>query len=373
MALIFITAIFLALYAALIAFYYKNWRLLKPFIATQKTSETFISVVVAARNEEAQVDQLLTSFKNQVYSLSKFEVIIVDDFSTDATAEKVKAFQLQNIMLLQPQGTAGSSSKKKAIETGVGFAKGELIVATDADCLHHPHWLQTINLFYQENRAAFIAGPVKLQHDGSLFQIFQSLDFLVLQGITAASVGAGVHSMCNGANLAYAKITFEEVNGFAGIDKIATGDDMLLMHKIKKQHPNKVFYLKSKEAIVVAEPMKSLATFVMQRKRWASKTLVYDDWRIIAVLFFVYCFNLLFFILLAASFFDARFLLASVTFILFKTFIEWRFVSSVTDFFDERKLMKWFLLFQPLHVFYTVLIGPISQMGKYEWKGRRTK
>ena len=373
MALIFITIIFLLLYTGLIAFYYKSWLKLTNYSATQSGEKTFISIVVAARNEEAHIPQLLTSLQNQLYPAAYFEIIVVDDFSTDSTAEKVKSFNLQNATLIHPDGDAASSSKKKAIETGVRFAMGELMVATDADCLHQPQWLSTINLFYKKNEAEFIAAPVKLAHDNSLLQIFQSLDFLVLQGITGASVGAGFHSMCNGANLAYIKKAFEEVNAFAGIDKIASGDDMLLMHKIKKQHPKKVFYLKSKEAIVVAEPMKNIAAFMMQRKRWASKTLVYDDWRIIAVLFFVYLFNLLFFILIAASFFNGKYLPVPIAFIILKACIEWRFVLSVAHFFEESKLMKWFLLFQPLHILYTVLIGPISQMGKYEWKGRRMK
>jgi hypothetical protein len=95
-------------------------------------------------------------------------------------------------------------------------------------------WLGTIEEFKRETEATLIAAPVSLQYNNSLLQIFQSLDFMVLQGITAASVYKGIHSMANGANLAYEKKTFDEVNGFSGIDNIASGDDMLLMHKIKQ-------------------------------------------------------------------------------------------------------------------------------------------
>ena len=73
------------------------------------------------------------------------------------------------------------------------------------------------------------------------------MDFMVLQGITGAVVYKNNLSMCNGANLAYEKKAFYEVNGFAGIDHIASGDDMLLMHKIWKKYPDRVHYLKSKE------------------------------------------------------------------------------------------------------------------------------
>ena len=80
--------------------------------------------------------------------------------------------------------------------------------------------------------------------------VFQSLDFLSLQGITAASVFSRFHTMCNGANLAYEKKVFEEAGGFNGIDQVASGDDMLLMHKIYLLYPDKVMYCLSPDVIV---------------------------------------------------------------------------------------------------------------------------
>ncbi len=132
------------------------------------------------------------------------------------------------------------------MEIAIGLAKGSLIVTTDADCLVQPEWLRTIASFYEEFSPVFIAAPVvycnPLPGD-SLFKkflkIFQSLDFMTLQGITGASVYKKFHNMCNGANLAYEKKAFYEAGGFEGIDQIASGDDMLLMHKIHKIYPGK--------------------------------------------------------------------------------------------------------------------------------------
>ncbi|HJW17780.1 MAG TPA: glycosyltransferase family 2 protein, partial [Flavisolibacter sp.] len=264
-------------------------------------------------------------------------------------------------------------SKKKAIEAGICNARGELIVTTDADCLLPVNWLHTISNYYNNKNASFIAAPVKYSHDNSFFQVFQALDFMTLQGITAASVSSGFHNMCNGANLAYRKQSFEAVNGFDGIDKVASGDDMLLMHKIWKQDPDKVFYLKSKDAIVSTQPMPSWKAFYSQRKRWASKTMVYEDYRIVGVLAFIYLFNCLFFVWLITAFWHPINIVYAFAFLLLKTLIEWPFVRSVAQFYDEQRLMKYFLLFQPVHVLYTVVVGLTSQLGSYEWKGRRTK
>jgi cellulose synthase/poly-beta-1,6-N-acetylglucosamine synthase-like glycosyltransferase len=316
---------------------------------------------------------LLDALARQSFPRNFFEVIIVDDFSTDNTGGIAKEHPFPNVMLLQPSIDASSSSKKKAIEAGIQQAKGELIVTTDADCEPGTQWLKTIHDFYVQTNASFIAAPVKFTHDANVLQIFQSLDFMVLQGITAASVAADFHTMCNGANLAYKRSSFIDVKGFEGIDKVATGDDMLLMYKIRKQDPSRVHYLKSKDAIIVTQPMPSWKSFFMQRKRWASKTLVYDDYRIIAVLAFVYLLNCLFFVLIVASFFNPVYWWYVLSFWLIKTIIEWPFVNAVARFYNEKILMNSFLFFQPLHMFYTVFVGLISQFGKYEWKGRKTK
>ena len=171
-----------------------------------------------------------------------------------------------------------NSYKKKAIETAIGLAKGSLIVTTDADCIVQPEWLKTIASYYENSGAVFIAAPV-VYNDPSpgdsffkkFFKIFQSLDFMTLQGITGASVYKKFHNMCNGANLAYEKKVFHEVGGFEGIDNIASGDDMLLMHKIQKLYPDKIKYLKSTNVIVQTQPAETVKEFINQRIRWASK------------------------------------------------------------------------------------------------------
>src|SRR5206468_11041876 len=111
--------------------------------------------------------------------------------------------------------------KKKAIEIAISKAKGELIVITDADCLVPLTWLSSIVKFYETFNPVFIAAPVTFYEEDNFLKVFQSLDFMTLQGITGASVYKKFHQMCNGANLAYQKKIFYEVDGFRGIDKIA--------------------------------------------------------------------------------------------------------------------------------------------------------
>ena len=370
--LLLVTVFFLSLYALLIFFYFYHWLRTKEFIPGT-ASATHISVIVAARNEEKNIKALLNALSVQTYSPNHFEVIIVNDFSTDRTADNVAPFLSHRVQLIQPEVTPGKSSKKKAIEAGVKNAKGELIVVTDADCIPGKEWLSQISCFQQTHNSMFIAAPVKLKTNSSLLGIFQSLDFITLQGITAASAQANVHSMCNGANLAYQSSVFFEVEGFSGIDKLASGDDMLLMYKIWKKYPEGVHYLKNKKAIVETEPMHTWKDFFLQRKRWSSKASYYQDWRISLVLLFVYLFNLFFFVLLAACVYDSKYLSTLVLYVIGKLLIETPMVYAVAKFFDQQRLIIYFPFLQPLHIIYTVVVGFVSQFGTYSWKGRNTK
>jgi cellulose synthase/poly-beta-1,6-N-acetylglucosamine synthase-like glycosyltransferase len=376
----FLFLLLMVVYAVLINYYHKAWNQLPEFAVPEKQAAVFISVIIAARNEEKNIPKLLQSLQDQQYPKHLYEVIIIDDHSTDNSWQllqelhfdqlQVKALALKDFI---EERSAIGSYKKKAIETGINAASGQLIVTTDADCRFNVHWLQSIAAFYEANDAKFIAAPVTFYNQRTLLSVFQTLDFLTLQGITAASVYKRFHSMCNGANLAYEKSAFYEVNGFNNIDSIASGDDMLLMHKIFRQYPEKVYYLKNRQAIVTTEPAASWKQFFHQRIRWASKADKYDDKRIFWVLLLVYLLNVCFLAGAIASFWNSTWLLLVLLLLLAKVLIEFPFVNSVAIFFGQQRLMKYFPFLQPMHIGYTIIAGWLGKFGHYEWKGRRIK
>ncbi len=383
--LITVTGLFLA-YATMIIYYRQAWLSAPDFSAagSGKTSSTKITVIIPARNEEANIGACLHSLSAQSLSPELFEILVVDDHSADATAAVVQQLSIPNVRLIGLQEHVRdpiNSYKKKAIEVAIEQSKGRLIVTTDADCILPKQWLETIAAFYESHHPSFIAAPVNINPGNSFIGIFQSLDFMTLQGITGASVHKKIHSMCNGANLAYEKEAFEEVNGFKGIDTIASGDDMLLMHKIYLRNKNGVSFLKSKEAIVETAAEKTIRGFFNQRIRWASKADKYDDKRILPVLVVVYFFNLLMLVLPVISVFCniqlSTFNIQLSTFqywaliFLLKIIIELFFLFPVAGFFNQRKLLWWFPLMQPFHILYTVIAGFLGKFGKYRWKGRK--
>jgi len=371
MILLYIIIALFAAYSLLIIYYWLAWRSIPGFKILPTSPHTKISVIIPARNEEANIGMLLDALKKQSYPEELFEVIVVDDHSTDATADIVRQYSFVKLIQLKEQGI--NSYKKKAIETGIAAATGDLIITTDADCVLPADWLKIIASFKEEQKSVLITSPVVIDCNSSLLEVFQAMDFMVLQGITGATVHKKKLTMCNGANLAYERKVFNEVNGFAGIDHIASGDDMLLMHKIWKKYPDRVHYLKSKDAMVATQPMKTWKSFFNQRIRWASKAKNYDDKRILPVLLLVYFFNLSFLVLAVAGFFCTHYWLCLGALWIAKTILEFPFFISLTDFFGKRWAIKLFFFFQPLHIIYTIVSGLFGQFGKYEWKGRRVK
>ena len=377
---VLIFVILLTCYLFLIEFYRKSWNQVPEFNPEGPGDEPFISVVVPVRNEETNLETLFDSLLQQTYSRRRFEIVIVDDHSTDRSWDLIQTLSespldIQAVRLARENHKPETliAHKKFAIEKGIENARGELIVTTDADCVFDPQWLFSIASFYVATKAKFIAAPVKIRTHYSLLSIFQSLDFLTLQGITGASVYKRFHTMCNGANLAYEKAAFYEVKGFSGVDDIASGDDMLLMYKIYKQHPGDVHYLKSKNAIVTTNPVTSWKDFFNQRVRWASKATHYDDKKIFWILLLVYGTNLCFLILAIASFWKATWFVFFILLLVAKILVEFPFVNAVAIFFGEKKLMRYFPLMQPLHILYTIIAGWFGKFGTYEWKGRRIK
>jgi len=372
------TTILLLAYCGLLLYYLGGWRRLQnSYVNLEFKPSTGISVLIPARNEEENLPALLDGLYSQHYPNDLYEVIVLDDFSDDRTAQLTEKYGGNFLTLSLSEHLDGkiNSYKKKAIELGIGRSHGDLIVTTDADCLVKNNWLHCIAMEYEEKRSSMIVMPVKMTGNPGFLSVFQSLDFMSLQGVTAASAGLGQTIMCNGANLAYEKKSFNEVRGFEGIDELASGDDMMLLHKMSAAG-KKISYLKNAETIVSTKPMTTINDFINQRVRWASKSTRYSNRVILQVLILIYFLNLLLLIipfLILFGGFDKWFVLYWLGLIIVKTMIELVFLWPVAGFYKQRNLLAWFPLAQPFHILYTVIAGFLGIIGKYTWKGRSVK
>ncbi|CAF3786738.1 unnamed protein product [Rotaria sp. Silwood1] len=335
-------------------------------------------IIIPARNEENNIAKCLNTIVAQNYPKELFEVIVINDHSTDKTLEIIEDFanRFQNIKLINLKdellNKPLNAYKKKAIEIAINKANGNWIVTTDADCEVQQNWLLHFDDYIEHTNSLFVAAPVIFSNNKTIVSQFQYIDFMALQAATAATVSVSLHCMCNGANLAYEKNTFFEVGGFKGIDNIASGDDMLLMNKIKLKHKDKIGYLFCKESIVTTLPMPTWKSFINQRIRWASKADKYDDKSLLPVLLMVYLFNLSLVTMFFWGVINSKILLCFFVFFLIKTLVEWTFIKPASLFFGKIRLLQ-FTLLQPLHIIYIVVAGWLGKFGTYKWKDRKVQ
>lgn len=334
--------------------------------------KTKISVLIAARNEEQQIGVCLDTIINQVYPKELFEIIVIDDFSEDKTHQIAQSRGVKAIHLAD---YSDKGSKKKAIEIGVRIAHGELIVATDADCHTPPQWLRQIAYFYETFHYKFIAAPVNFHQEKNIFEKAQSLDFLGLMLITGSGINKGFMHMCNGANLAYEREVFYEVDGFKGIDALASGDDMLLMQKVALKYPGSLGFLKNIQATVRTHAKPNWNSFVSQRVRWASKTNSYKEILVttILALVFFFCNSILFSLCLFPF-------VGKIAFVIFivqlsiKGIMDYYLLSPIATFFKRRDLLKSFIPAFFGHIIYIIVVGTLANLVfNYQWKGRRVR
>jgi cellulose synthase/poly-beta-1,6-N-acetylglucosamine synthase-like glycosyltransferase len=341
----------------------------------------YVSVIIPVRNEANNIIHLLKDLENQSYDKEKFEVIVADDDSTDNTLTLLKSFQkvtsLRLIIHPLPPKENNASPKKRAINSSIQLANGDLIVTTDGDCRVGENWLETIACFQAETQAYLISSPVTFINDANnllknFWQQIQTIEFSSLIGTGACAMLVRKPNMCNGANLAYLKSVFHEVGGFTGNENLASGDDEFLMHKIAARFPDKVYFLKSQNVIVETQAHESLKSFYYQRKRWASKWKHYNNPVTTALAVFIFLAN--FSLIIAGLLYGFHKIdLTDMLIIFFLKFSgELLFLMLVLSFLHKKSLIWLIPLVQLIYPWYVSFFGLVAQgKNEYIWKGRK--
>ena len=332
--------------------------------------QTNFSIIVPFRNEEKDLLNLLNSISNLNYSNNLFEIVVINDDSDDNSVAIFNKWQIDNSAikskLLQNVRTS-NSPKKDAISTAVLQIQDNWIITTDADCVVNKNWLLAFDNLIQNSIFEMIAAPVSISNKKGFLNYFQFIDLLSLQGTTIATFGIKKPFMCNGANFAYTKKLFLELNGFQGNDKIASGDDVFLLQKALKFYPNNVAYLKNKDAIVLTKPEKNWSKLFIQRVRWASKTGSYDGFfgKFLAIIVLLTNLNIIFgiFIFKPQNLFF---------YFLIKLLIDIILLNKTNRFISDQKFTFPIIssLFYP---FFCVSVAFYSFFGSFEWKNRKFK
>jgi cellulose synthase/poly-beta-1,6-N-acetylglucosamine synthase-like glycosyltransferase len=370
--MLIITIIILVLYLILIGSFAFGFDKVKTVPLEDIKAKINFSIVIPFRNEAENLPVLLSSIVELNYARHKFELLFVDDDSEDNSVElirrKLSKTTIDFSIITNEQHS--NSPKKDAITKAISQSKYEWIVTTDADCILPKYWLDSFDCFIQKNNTKFIVAPVTYFKATSFLKRFQLLDFLSLQGVSIGAFGIQKPILCNGANLAYTKALFLELEGFKGNSDISSGDDIFLLQKALPKYSDKIHYLKAESAIVQTAPQHNVKNLVSQRVRWAAKTSSYNSLfgkltGIIVFLMngFLVCSPLL----LLANFITYKTLV--YTFII-KFGIDFLLLFKTARFFNQESYLASFVFSSFIYPFFSVYVVFISVFKGYKWKDR---
>lgn len=355
-------------YIILIYNIHSNWGNYSPNVQKLDTIPN-ISIVIAARNEASSISACLESIYKNEYPFPNFEVIVVDDHSTDQTSQIARSIDHQNISVTVL--SSPGQGKKAAVDYGISMAKFPNILCTDADSIVSNQWLISHATSFNTTGIAMSCGVVLPTKGERFIENFQWLDFAATMAITSYGINKKQFYLANGANIGFTKVGFYGVNGFSGNAHLASGDDVFLAQKFAESNPNSIRFLQSKDAIVYTKPATNWSAFFNQRKRWASKSSHSSNQKVVAIQSFVFIFS---------TFICASFLVGiwvqplmwiGIIAMCTKLFTDYIFLLKLSKSLENPYAMKFFVpsfFFYFIHIFLSGwhALFPSS----YQWKDR---
>ncbi|MBK8485389.1 MAG: glycosyltransferase [Saprospiraceae bacterium] len=372
-----IPVLFTLVYCILIVYYLYYWKKIQPPGPTNSGTNPFVSIVIAARNEEATILDCITSCLKQNYPAHLFEVIVVDDQSEDDTYEILETIEDPKFVMMRLgvyKRTTIKGSKKKAIAYGINHAKGEIICTTDADGIVPENWVLSMVSYFNHQKIKLVSGPVGIMQSNNFLNYFQALDFSGNGLINAAGLRSKIHHLCNAANLAYRKHIFLEEDAFENNYNIPSGDDVFLIHKIKENYPDGIAFAKTTEAIIKTHALKDWSSFFKQRLRWAGKMSLMKDWSLKWIPTWVWLqrVSIIVFLILGIILKDLNLILITGSCWFIYWLADFILQYDACRFYNIKKWQIWFFPVALFHSFYFILIGILSWLPiTTDWKGRR--
>jgi glycosyltransferase involved in cell wall biosynthesis len=327
-----------------------------------------ISIIIAARNEEKQLPNLLNKLINQNYPQENYEIIVVNDRSEDNTFSIIEEFQKKNINIRLVNLETESRhllGKKGALDAGIRTSRYGILAFTDADCIPTLNWLQQINAHFTEN-TDIIAGYSYVQYKSKLFKLLKNLERSSIFAVIAGGFGWNWGITITAGNMAYRKGLYHKVNGFDDIGTIRSGDDVLMIQKMSKYARNMSFMFHP-DSIINTGRNETAGSQVQQETRRGSKWKYYIiPVKIMTLFIFLYyliftgCFLSLFLNVFSLSFF--------LNILLIKIIPEFLLMTLFLIRIKKLKLMWVFPIAELFYIPYFIFFGIKGTWGKYKWK-----
>jgi len=287
------------IYAVLLFFFYRGLRKLQPVQLDPGNDLPTIAVVVAAHNEEEHIETTVWSLANQTYPPDRYEIVVVDDRSSDRTPEILQKLlsDIENLRIVTIKEPPGDiSPKKRALLTAVDTVQTEFIAGTDGDCVHHPDWLRNFASAISDDLGVATAMTIfaKNPHSSLLKQFWQemqNIEQISEHLITAGASGLGLTLSANGGNILFNRALYQHSGKLALNGEVTSGDDFFLIQAAEKRGYRTRFLI-DQASIVHSNPEETIPEVINQRARWASK-IRFGDFKALPILILIFFFYLM--------------------------------------------------------------------------------
>lgn len=342
--------------------------------AKEEWQQEGVSIVIAFKDERENLPNLLEGLLAQDYSNHLLELIFINDHSLDdgeAYIEQIlSALSVQYVILELKQ----EKGKKAAVQLGVERASHEHILFSDADCTMSPSWVKTMLGIHIQEEATMTLGPVEIHSDRSILGSLQRIEFSSLIAATMAMANLKHPIMANGANLLIRKSIFKEINPYTNNRSISSGDDVFLLHELKKKRVGvrRIVFANDKKALIKANGARSIMEFINQRTRWAGKSKHYFDLDSILIGTLIFLINLALLAMIVLTVCSKVELNKLFFFFGIKLLVDYILLKVGPDWLPKKKLLFYVFLLSLIYPFYSIGIALLSLLYKPKWKGRKT-
>lgn len=334
-----------------------------------------VSIIIPCRNEADHIGEALDDLNRQDYPLDRLQIIVVDDRSTDGTGDVARGRKgkLRHLQVIDNNACPENASPKKhAISLGMQHAAGEILITTDGDCRFQPGWVRALVGSFAPDVGAVTGLTVFDRGRREPFwQRLQQLDYLSHSFFAAGAIGSGLAFNCNGSNLALRRSAFAEIGGYEQINRVVTGDDTLLIQRLRESGKWRVLFCTHPDSVVHSWPEETVWQVFNQRLRWGSGGLSYSPPALtVALLTFVFFLSL----------FSAPFLwfvgwISGVWSALFaaKILLEGRVLATGWETFGIKTDWIGFAILELLHIPAILTFSIGGHLFGFRWKGQRFK
>ena len=332
----------------------------------------FVSILVPARDEEENIASCLDSLVRQQYPSDKYEIVVVNDRSTDSTPTMISGYQKEYDTVKSvniDSNCSGLTGKQNAIKEGLKFCTGEYILNTDADCIVGPLWVRRMVSHFAPKVGIAIGFSTirRANGSGSLFANLQSLDMLFLMDAAAGAIGVNVPVSCLGRNLACRKAALDDID-YSGMRYTVT-EDAALVHTVAKRTDWSATAVYDRDASVLTFAEKKMKQLLSQRIRWVLGGRATRSWSQIP-LHVVFLFHLYLVISFPLVLLARPFMFVVLLSILIKATMDFVRCHRVCREFDRTDLLRLFIPYEIFMVLYSTFTGFGSIfVRKVQWKG----